>query len=65
MANITAPVDGVDIMGGVEFTVSANVTNNGTWNAKDVMATIEISGNATLKTVAGCHQECSRRRVSR
>jgi hypothetical protein len=49
-ANITAPEDGVDIMGGVEFTVSANVTNNGTWKAKDVMATIGISGNATLKT---------------
>lgn len=48
-ANITAPVDDVDIMGGVEFTVSANVTNNGTWKAKDVMATIVISGNATLK----------------
>ena len=48
--NITAPVNGVDIMGGVEFTVSANVTNNGTAGAKDVKATIEISGNATLKT---------------
>ena len=48
-ANITQPVNGVDIMGGVEFTVSANVTNNGTWKARDVMATIGISGNATLK----------------
>jgi hypothetical protein len=48
-ANITEPVNGVDIMGGVEFTVSANVTNNGTWKARDVMATIGISGNATLK----------------
>jgi len=49
LANITEPVNGVDIMGGVEFTVSANVTNNGTWKARDVMATIGISGNATLK----------------
>jgi len=48
-ANITAPVNGVDIMGGVEFIVTANVTNNGTWKAKDVMATIGMSGNATLK----------------
>jgi hypothetical protein len=48
-ANITAPVNGADIMGGTEFTVSANVTNNGTWKARDVMATIGISGNATLK----------------
>jgi hypothetical protein len=48
-ANITAPANGVDIMGGDEFTVSANVTNIGTWKARDVMATIEISGNATLK----------------
>ena len=48
-ANITAPVNGVDIMGGDEFTVSANVTNIGTWKAQDVMATIGISGNATLK----------------
>jgi hypothetical protein len=48
-ANITEPVNGVDIMGGAEFIVSANVTNNGTWKAKDVMATIGISGNATLK----------------
>jgi hypothetical protein len=53
VANITAPADGVDIMGGAEFTVSANVTNNGTGYAQDVKATIEISGNATLKTVAG------------
>jgi hypothetical protein len=48
-ANITAPANGVDVMGGTEFTVSANVTNNGTWKARDVMATIGISGNATLK----------------
>jgi len=48
-ANITDPVNGVDIMGGVEFTVTANVTNNGTWKAKDVRATIEWSGNATLQ----------------
>jgi len=48
-ANITAPMNGVDIMGGVDFTVSANVTNNGTWKAKDVMATIGITGNASLK----------------
>jgi len=47
--NITVPIDNVDIMGGTEFTVSANVTNNGTWKARDVMATIGISGNATLK----------------
>jgi hypothetical protein len=47
--DITAPVNGVDIMGGVEFTVSANVTNNATVYAKDVKATIGISGNATLK----------------
>ena len=50
VANITAPVHGVDIVGGAEFTVSANVTNNGTGYAQDVKATIEISGNATLKT---------------
>jgi hypothetical protein len=50
VANITAPVNGVDIMGGAEFTVSANVTNNGTGYAQDVKATIAISGNATLKT---------------
>jgi hypothetical protein len=49
VANITAPLNGVDIMGGVDFTVSANVTNNGTWKAKDAKATIGISGNATLK----------------
>ncbi len=36
-------------MGGSEFTVTANVTNNGT-GCKDVKATIVISGNATLKT---------------
>lgn len=48
-ANITAPLDGADIIGGTEFTVSANVTNNGTAGAEDVKATIEISGNATLK----------------
>jgi hypothetical protein len=49
VANITAPVNDVDIVGGAEFTVSANVTNNGTGYAKDVKATIGISGNATLK----------------
>jgi len=48
-ANITAPVNGADIIGGTEFTVSANVTNNGSVAAFDVRATIEISGNATLK----------------
>ena len=46
--NITAPLAGADIVGGTEFTVSANVTNNGTDHAKDVEATIEISGNAAL-----------------
>jgi hypothetical protein len=50
VANITAPANGVDIMGGAEFTVTANVTNNGTGYAQDVEATIEITGNATLKT---------------
>jgi hypothetical protein len=49
VANITTPVNGANIMGGAEFTVSANVTNNGTGYAQDVKATIEISGNATLK----------------
>jgi len=49
VVNITAPANGVDIMGGVEFIVTANVTNNGTLWAKDVKATIGISGNATLK----------------
>jgi hypothetical protein len=53
VANITAPADDVDIMGGAEFTVTANVTNNGTGYAQDVKATIEISGNATLKAVSG------------
>ena len=48
-ANITAPVNNVEIMGGVAFNVTANVTNTGTWKAKDVMATIGITGNATLK----------------
>ena len=52
-ANITTPADGVDVMGGAEFTVTANVTNNGTGYAQDVKATLAISGNATLKTVAG------------
>jgi len=47
--HITTPANGDDIMGGTEFTVTANVTNNGTAGAKDVKATIEISGNATLK----------------
>jgi len=50
VVNITAPANGVDIMGGVEFIVTANVTNNGTLWAKDVKATIGISGNATLDT---------------
>jgi len=48
-ANITAPVDNVDIMGGVVFNVTVNVTSIGTMHAKDVRATIEWSGNATLK----------------
>ena len=48
-ANITAPASGVDIMGGAEFKVFANVTNTGNWKARDVMATIGFSGNATLK----------------
>lgn len=48
--NITAPADNADIMGGVEFTVTANVTNNGTALAKNVKVAIEITGNATLKT---------------
>jgi len=47
--NITAPVDSADIIGGTDFIVTANVTNNGTDHAKDVKAEIEISGNATLK----------------
>ena len=50
VANITAPANGTDFMGGSEFTVTANVTNNGTGYAQDVKATIVISGNATLKT---------------
>jgi nitrogen fixation protein len=49
VANITAPASGVDKMGGDEFVVSANVTNNASLFAKDVKATIAISGNATLK----------------
>ena len=53
VANITDPANGADIMGGDEFTVSANVTNNGTLKAESVTATIEISGNADLKAVAG------------
>ncbi len=53
VANITAPAEGIDVMGGGEFTVTANVTNNGTGYAQDVKATITISGNATLKSVAG------------
>jgi len=48
-ANITAPANADNIMGGAEFTVTANVTNNGTGYAQDVKATITISGNATLK----------------
>jgi len=52
-ANITDPAHGDDFMGGDEFTVTANVTNNGNAKAQDVTATIEISGNATLKAVAG------------
>jgi hypothetical protein len=51
--DITNPLNGVHIMGGAEFTVTANVTSNGTAGATDVKATIEISGNATLKAVAG------------
>ncbi len=47
--NITAPLNGADIVGGTEFTVTANVTNNGTHIANDVWATIVISGNATLE----------------
>jgi len=47
--NITAPADNVKIMGGAVFKVSANVTNTGTWGARDVMATIGITGNATLQ----------------
>ena len=53
IASITAPANGVDIVGGGEFTVTANVTNNGTGYAQDVKATVVISGNATLKSVAG------------
>jgi len=53
LANITAPADGADIVGGTEFTVTANVTNNGTGYAQDVKAIIGIVGNATLKAVAG------------
>jgi hypothetical protein len=49
-ANITDPADDDNIMGGDEFTVTANVTNTGNIQAKDVKATIVISGNATLKT---------------
>jgi len=47
--NITAPVNGAYIIGGTEFTVTANVTNNGSVAAFDVRATIEIGGNATLQ----------------
>jgi hypothetical protein len=50
VANITDPVGGQDIMGGDEFTVTANVTNIGNIKAEEVKATIDISGNATLKT---------------
>lgn len=53
VANITTPVNSTAIMGGAEFIVTANVTNNGTGYAQDVKATIGISGNATLKAVAG------------
>jgi hypothetical protein len=49
-ANITDPVGGQHIMGGDVFTVTANVTNTGNIRAYDVKATIDISGNATLKT---------------
>ena len=52
-ANITDPAHGDDFMGGDQFTVTANVTNNGNAKAQDVTATIDISGNATLKAVAG------------
>jgi hypothetical protein len=53
VANITAPATIVDVMGGDEFTVTANVTNNGTGAANDIKATIGISGNATLKSITG------------
>jgi hypothetical protein len=49
VVNITNPVNNTTIMGGAEFTVNATVTNNGTWKAKDVKATIGIIGNATLQ----------------
>jgi len=52
-ANITDPAHGDDFMGGDQFTVTANVTNIGNAKAEDVTATIEISGNADLKAVAG------------
>ena len=48
-ANITYPLNSAKIMGGYEFTVRANVTNTGNHKALDVMATIGISGNATLE----------------
>jgi nitrogen fixation protein len=50
-ANITAPMEHDNIMGGAEFPVTANVTNNGTTYALNVTATIQIiSGNAILQT---------------
>ena len=49
VANITAPMNGAAIMGGDEFIVTANVTNNGSIKAETVTATIGITGNATLK----------------
>jgi len=49
VANITDPGAGDHIMGGDEFTVTANVTNTGNLKAEEVTATIDISGNATLK----------------
>jgi hypothetical protein len=47
-ANITAPVNGTAWEAGTPFTVTANVTNNGTGYAQDVKATIGITGNAAL-----------------
>lgn len=49
-ANITAPMQDANIMGGVEFTVRANVTATGTLYGQDVTATIKIIGNATRQT---------------
>jgi hypothetical protein len=49
VANITAPVNDAAIMGGDDFIVVANVTNNGSIKAETVTATIGITGNAILK----------------